>query len=217
VTIAARSGVPDPDLNFRLRLAVQKARDNNMPAENIERAIKRATGAVEGGELVEVMYEGYGPGGVALLIEAATDNRNRTVAEVRSTLTRGGGSLGEAGSVAWQFANRGVITIATDGADPAEVALKALDLGAEDAQESEDEVTVYTEPGKLEALKKAIEDAKLRIINAEVAMIPRTQMTLDEKDAIALVKLLEQLEDLDDVQRVFSNAEFDAAILSKIA
>ncbi len=217
ITIAAKQGLPDPDLNFRLRLAVQHARENNMPADNIERAIKRAAGAGEGADLEEVVYEGYGPSGVAILVQAMTDNRNRTVAEVRSTFTRGGGSMGEAGSVAWQFNNRGIITLATNGRDPDEVALEALELGAEDAQPAEGELTVYVDPGQLEDLKKALEGANLTVTNAEVAMVPSTQINLEEKEAISLLRLVERLEDLDDVQQVFTNADFDESVLSKLS
>jgi YebC/PmpR family DNA-binding regulatory protein len=216
ITIAAKSGLPDPDHNFRLRLAVQHARENNMPLDNIERAIKRATGGVEGAELHEVMYEGYGPGGAALLVQAMTDNRNRTVAEVRSTLTRAGGSLGEAGSVAWQFQNLGVITVTPAGADPDEVALQALDLGADDARVEGGEVVVYTEPGALEQVKTGLEGAKLDVAHAEVSMVPSTPLPLEERDAVSLLKLIERLEELDDVQQVFTNAEFDEAVLSKL-
>lgn len=216
ITIAAKSGVPDPEHNFRLRLAIQHARDNNMPAENIERAIKRATGASDAAELHEVIYEGYGPGGAALLIQAMTDNRNRTVAEVRSTLTRGGGSLGEAGSVSWQFRNLGVITIDVAKHDPDEVALEAIEAGAEDAKVEGNEVVVYTDPTQLEAVKSALESANRTVLHAEVAMVPSTPITLDEKDSVALMRLIERLEELDDVQQVFTNAELDDTVLSTL-
>ncbi|GIW08867.1 MAG: putative transcriptional regulatory protein [Dehalococcoidia bacterium] len=216
ITIAAKTGLPDPEHNFRLRLAIQHARENNMPAENIERAIKRATGATDGAELHEVMYEGYGPGGAALLVQAMTDNRNRTVAEVRSTLTRAGGSLGEAGSVAWQFKNLGVITLSVNGRDPDEVALEAIEAGADDAKVEGDEVIAYTDPAQLEAVKAALEAANHRVLHAEVAMVPATPITLDEKDSEALIRLIERLEELDDVQQVFTNAELDEAVLSKL-
>lgn len=216
ITIAAKSGVPDPEHNFRLRLAIQHARDNNMPAENIERAIKRATGASDAAELHEVIYEGYGPGGAALLIQAMTDNRNRTVAEVRSTLTRGGGSLGEAGSVSWQFRNLGVITIDVANHDPDEVALEAIEAGAEDAKVEGNEVVVYTDPTQLEAVKSALESANRTVLHAEVAMVPSTPITLDEKDSVALMRLIERLEELDDVQQVFTNAELDDTVLSTL-
>ncbi|MFN8534958.1 MAG: YebC/PmpR family DNA-binding transcriptional regulator [Dehalococcoidia bacterium] len=216
ITIAAKSGLPDPELNFRLRLAVQHARENNMPADNIDRAIKRAAGASDGAELHEIMYEGYGPGGAALLVQAMTDNRNRTVAEVRSTFTRAGGSLGEAGSVAWQFQNRGVITIEVNGADPDELALQALEAGADDARVEAGEVVVYTEPGSLEGIRTNLEAAKLAVTHADVSMVPSTPVALDEKDSLSLIRLVERLEELDDVQQVFTNAEFDEAVLSNL-
>jgi len=216
VTLAARAGLPDPDLNFRLRLAVQHARENNMPAENIDRAIKRAAGAHEGAAIEEIYYEGYGPGGVALLIQSATDNRNRTVAEIRSTLSRAGCSLGEAGSVSWQFENRGVITLEADGKDPDELSLIAIDAGADDAKVDADEVIVYTEPGKLEDVKKALEEQNIGVTEAEVSMVSTTDIALDEKDAVALMKLVDRLEDLDDVQHVYNNAEFDVEIFNRL-
>jgi YebC/PmpR family DNA-binding regulatory protein len=216
ITIAAKTGLPDPEHNFRLRLAIQHARENNMPAENIERAIKRATGGVEGAELQEVMYEGYGPGGAAILVQAMTDNRNRTVAEVRSTLTRAGGSLGEAGSVAWQFKNLGVITLATNGGDPDAIALEAIDAGADDAKVEGDEVIVYTDPAHLEDVKRALEAANRTVLHAEVAMVPSTPLSLNANDSEALLRLIERLEELDDVQQVFTNAELDDAVLSKL-
>ncbi|MCS6800513.1 MAG: YebC/PmpR family DNA-binding transcriptional regulator [Dehalococcoidia bacterium] len=216
ITIAAKSGLPDPEHNFRLRLAIQHARENNMPAENIERAIKRAMGATDATELHEVLYEGYGPGGAALLIQAMTDNRNRTVAEVRNVLTRSGGSLGEAGSVAWQFRNLGVITVAATGHDPDEIALEAIEAGAEDAKVEGDEVIVYTDPAQLEAVKSALESAKRSVLHAEVSMVPSTPIPLNAKDSEALIRLIDRLEELDDVQQVFTNAELDDAVLSRL-
>jgi YebC/PmpR family DNA-binding regulatory protein len=214
ITVAAKQGGGDPDMNFRLRLAVQKARDNNMPADNIERAIKKATGGGEGVELHEVTYEGYGPNGVAILVEALTDNRNRTVAEIRSVLTRGGGSLGESGSVAWQFESRGVITVETNGRDAEEIELAAIDAGAQDIEASDDTVEVYTAPGDLESVRKSLLDAGLGVASAELTMAPTTPINLEPSDAGQILKLLDRLEDLDDVQRVYSNAEFPEAALA---
>ena len=210
ITVAAKQGGPDPEANFRLRLAVQRAREANMPAENIERAIKRAVGGGtgEGGELQEVVYEGYGPHGVAILVECLTDNRNRTVSEVRSVFTRGGGSLGETGSVAWQFDSRGVITVETNGRDPDEVSLAAIDAGAEDVNVSGTTVEVYTAPADLEAVRKALLDAGYRVTSAELSMVPKTTVHLEGAQAEQVLRLLDRLEDLDDVQRVYSNADF---------
>lgn len=213
ITVAAKQGGPDPDTNFRLRLAVQKARDNNMPAENIQRAISRASGGGEGAELQEVTYEGYGPHGVAILIEAQTDNRNRTVSEIRSILTRAGGNLGEAGSVAWQFESRGVIVVAVGAATAEAIADVAIDAGADDFQILDGSVEVYTAPGDLERVRQALLDAGFEVTSAELTHVAKTPITLDAKEAEQVLRLLEKLEDLDDVQRVYSNAEFtDEAI-----
>jgi YebC/PmpR family DNA-binding regulatory protein len=207
ITVAAKQGGPDPAANFRLRLAVQKAKENNMPAENIQRAIARASGGGEGAEIQEVTYEGYGPAGTAVIVEAATDNRNRTVAEVRNVFQRAGGSLGEAGSVAWNFETRGLITVAVDGHDPDELALKAIDAGAEDVREADRELEVLTAPADLERVKKALEDAGVTIVSAETARVPKTTVALSEKDAVQMLRLAEKLEALDDVQKVYFNAE----------
>ncbi len=214
IIIAAKQGGPDPNANFRLRMAVQKARENNMPADNIERAIKRATGGAEGAEIVEITYEGYGPSGTAVLVEAATDNRNRMVAEVRNVFTRAGGSLGESGSVAWNFDSRGLISVVPNGQDPDEVALYAIDAGAEDVQVGDDTIEVYTAPADLERVKKALEDRQLKVESAEAARVPKTTVQLDEKSAIQMLRLVEKLEALDDVQKVYFNAEFSDDVLA---
>jgi YebC/PmpR family DNA-binding regulatory protein len=214
IIMAAKQGGPDPNANFRLRLAVQKARDNNMPADNIERAIKRASGGGEGVEMAEITYEGYGPSGIAVLVEVATDNRNRIVAEVRNVFTRAGGSLGESGSVAWNFDSRGVISVVADGKDPDEVALYAIDAGADDVQVGGDTIEVYTAPADLEKVKKALEDHQVTVESAEAARVPKTTVALDEKSAIQMLRLVEKLEALDDVQKVYFNAEFSDDVLA---
>jgi YebC/PmpR family DNA-binding regulatory protein len=214
IIIAAKAGGPDPASNFRLRLAVQKAKENNMPSDNIDRAIKRATGGGDGAELAEVTYEGYGPAGSALLVEAATDNRNRTVAEVRNVFARSGGSMGEAGSVAWNFESRGVLNVAANGKDPDDVAMAAIDAGAEDFSVSGTTVEVYTQPGDLEKVKKTLEDSGLTVESAETARLPKTTVALDEKNAIQMLRLVEKLEALDDVQKVYFNAEFSDDVLA---
>lgn len=213
ITVAVRQGGPDPDGNPRLRMAIQRARDANMPMDTIERAIKRGTGAGEGASLEEVTYEGYGPGGAALLVEVLTDNRNRSVAEVRSVFTRGGGNLGESGCVAWLFDPRGVITIEVDGGDPDDIALKAIDAGAEDVRIEDSTLEVYTAPADLEQVRQALERAQVKVASAELAMVPKTTVTVDPKDAVAVLKLMERLEDLDDVQRVYTNLEIDDEVL----
>jgi YebC/PmpR family DNA-binding regulatory protein len=213
ITIAAKQGGGDPDANFRLRLAVQKARENNMPADNIQRAIARATGGGDGADLQEITYEGYGPGGVAILVQAQTDNRNRTVGEVRSAFSRAGGNLGEAGSVAWQFENRGVIAVSTANKSADEIADVAIDAGAEDFLVEDGVVEVYTAPADLEHVRQALLDAGLEIISAELLYVAKTPVALEPREAEQVLRLMEKLEDLDDVQRVYSNAEFsDEAI-----
>lgn len=213
ISVAAREGGPDPEGNPRLRLAIQRAREANMPHETIQRAIQRGVGGGEAAALEEVVYEGYGPGGAALYIEALTDNRNRTVAEIRNVMARGGGSLGESGCVAWLFDPRGVITVNGAGRDPDEVALLAIDAGAEDFQLADGTIEIYTAPDRLDAVRQALERNGLTVESAELAMVPKTTVPLDEKDAVAVLKLMERLEELDDVQRVYSNVEYSDALL----
>lgn len=214
ITVAAKQGTPDPEMNFRLRLAVQKAREANMPADNIERAIKRAAGSGEGGDLLEITYEGYGPHGVAILVEALTDNRNRTVAEVRSVFTRAGGSLGESGSVAWQFDNRGLILVNAAGRGPEEITLAAIDAGAEDFSVEDGTVEISTTPAALEAVRSALIDAGYDVTSAELTMAPKTPLHLEGGDAEQVLRMLDKLEDLDDVQHVYSNGEFPDEVLA---
>ena len=218
VTVAARTGGPDPDSNARLRLAILKARESNMPVDVIERAISKATGEADAGQLDEVTYEGYASGGAAVLVEALTDNRNRTVAEVRNAFGRGGGNLGEAGSVAWVFSTRGLITLTlARGADADEVALAAIDAGAEDFVAEGDTLSVYTRPDDLEAVRKALIEAGHEPTSAEIARVPSSTVSLDEREAVQTLRLLDRLEELDDVQRVYSNADFPDAVLSAYA
>jgi YebC/PmpR family DNA-binding regulatory protein len=213
IVAAVRQGGPNPDTNFRLRLAVQKARDNNMPLDNIERAIKRAAGGSEGANLAEAIYEGYGPGGAAILLEAMTDNRNRTTAEVRNVFARGGGNLGESGCVTWLFETKGVITV--EAADAEELALYVIDAGAEDIKIIDGSLEVHTRPEDLELLRKALEERDLNIVTAEALMVPNSVMMLEEKEALQTLRLLDRLEELDDVQRVFTNADFPDEALEK--
>jgi YebC/PmpR family DNA-binding regulatory protein len=217
ITVAAREGGSDPDGNARLRLAVQKAREANMPMDTIDRAVKRGAGGGEGAALDEVTYEGYGPGGAAILVEVLTDNRNRAVAEVRNAFARGGGNLGESGCVAWLFDPRGVISAEADGSDPDEIALKAIDAGAEDFKLNGSALEIYTAPADLEAIRGALESEETNVTSAEVAMIPKTTMEADPKEAVAVLKLMERLEELDDVQRVYTNLEFSDHVLADFA
>lgn len=213
ITVVVRQGGSDPDANYRLRLIMQKARAQNMPMDNIDRAIKRAAGEGEGSSLDEVVFEGYGPGGVGLILEAMTDNRNRTAQEMRSALARGGGSLGEPGSVSWLFETRGVVIIEPGDRDPEEIGLLAIDSGAEDVKVESDCVEVYTKSGEMRTVSEALEKLGLSICSAEISRIPKTMVELDEEASVQVLKLIDRLEALDDVQRVYSNADFaDAAV-----
>jgi YebC/PmpR family DNA-binding regulatory protein len=213
IMTAARQGGGDPDANFRLRLAIQKARENNMPADNIKRAIEKGTGGGEGGSLDEITYEGYGPGGTAILIEALTDNRNRTVSEVRNVFTRAGGSLGESGSVAWQFDSRGLLTVDTDGADADELSLLAIDVGADDVNVYDGAVEIVTAPDALDRVRRALEEQKIAVASAELTMIPKVRVPLGEKESLQTLKIIDKLEELDDVQRVHTNADIPEEFL----
>jgi YebC/PmpR family DNA-binding regulatory protein len=215
IIIAARQAGPNPEANFRLRLAIQKARDSNMPLENIERAIKRGGGAADASSLTELILEGYGANGVAVMVEAMTDNRNRTLADVRSIFTKHGGNLGESGCVSWLFENKGVITVDTKGADAEELALLAIDAGADDVKVENSYLDILVSPQKLEAVRKAIEQKK-PIISAEVSLVPKSTVMVDEQGALKVLKLLDHLEELDDVQRVFSNVDYSETVLEKL-
>lgn len=217
ITIAARQGGPEPDANPRLRLALERAREANMPADTVERAIKRGSGAGEGAALEEIVYEGYGPGGVALLMEAATDNRNRTAADVRSLLNRSGGSLGEAGCVAWNFDARGVVEVDLGSRDGEEVALVAIDAGADDFRIEDGTLEVHSAPGNVEQVRTALEQVGGQVTSAEVAMLPKTTIQLGPEEAVAVLRLVERLEELDDVQRVYTNLELSDELLSEFA
>jgi YebC/PmpR family DNA-binding regulatory protein len=218
ISVAAREGGANPEGNPRLRLAIDRAREANMPMDTIQRAIQRGVGGGEGSQLEEVVYEGYGPGGAALLIEATTDNRNRTVAEVRATLTRAGGSLGEAGSVAWNFESRGVVVAhPRRGHNPEELALRAIDAGADDFTVEDSEVEIVTDPAHLEAVRRELEQAGAEIVNAEVVMVAKTQIDLPVDQIGAILRLIERLEDLDDVSRVYTNVHITDEALAQAA
>jgi len=186
-----------------------------MPAENIKRTIEKATGGGEGEQYEEIVYEGYGPGGVAILVEAATDNRNRTAAEIRSIFTKAGGQLAGSGAVAWQFEPRGLITVAAGDHD--EVALAAIDAGASDVDTSVDPVEIYTEPAELEAVRRRLEDAGVAVDQAESAMIAKQTVELDESKARQALRLVEALEELDDVQRVTANFDIPEDLFAEVA
>lgn len=218
VVAVREGGGPDPDANFRLRMAVQRAREANMPMDNIDRTIKRASGGGEGSSLEEINYEGYAPGGAAIMVQVMTDNRNRTAAEIRNTFNKNAGNLGEVGCVDWIFEPRGIITVALDGNDPDELTLEAIDAGAEDVDpvdDSADEMIVYTEPSALEKVRLALEAKKLHITRAESTLVPKTKIELGEKEGIQTLRLIDRLEDLDDVQNVYTNAEITDEIAEK--
>jgi len=215
IIIAVRQGGSNPEANFRLRLAIQKARDNNMPLDNIERSIKRGSGELEGASLIELNLEGYGASGTAILVQTLSDNRNRTLQEVRNVFSRSGGSLGESGCVAWLFDLKGLITVSTNDLDADELALQAIDAGADDVNIGSDYVEIYTKPEEFEKVRTALSQKNLPIASAELSMVPKTMVELEEKAALQTLKLLDKLEEMDDVQRVFSNVDFSDSILEK--
>jgi YebC/PmpR family DNA-binding regulatory protein len=218
IAVAARQGGGDPDGNYRLRLAIDKARSVNMPADNIKRTIDKATGGGEADQYEEIVYEGYGPGGVAVLVEAQTDNRNRTAAEVRSMFSKTGGQLAGSGAVAWQFEPRGLIIVPRTGIDADEVALAAIDAGAEDVDTDGDEaIEVYTSPGELLAVRQALEAAGVAVESAESAMIAKQTVELDAAKARQALRLVELLEDLDDVSRVTANFDIPEEVFAEVA
>lgn len=218
VTMAARGG-GDPEMNASLRLAISKAKDANMPNTNIERAIQRGAGGGEADNLEEVTYEGYGPGGTAVLVDTITDNRNRTVAELRLAFSRGGGNLAENGAVAWQFEAQGIITVSTADSDPDDVQLAAIEAGALDVDVSSDgaSIEVYTEAGSTVAVREAIVAAGFEVESADLAKVPQNTVDLDESAATSTLQLLEKLDDIDDVSKVHSNANFPDSVLEAAA
>jgi len=213
IMLAAREGGANPEGNFRLRLAIDRARAASMPRDNIQRAIDRATGAGDGAQIESVVYEGYGPGGVSIMIEAATDNRNRTVSEIRAAFTRHGGKLGESGSVQWIFEQKGVIEIDAAGRSTDDIQLAAIDAGAEDVVVDGSLVTVYTTPSAFERVKKAIETAAIPIASAEISMRPSNDVRLEGDKAQQVLRLVEELEELDDVQKVHANFDIPVEVL----
>jgi YebC/PmpR family DNA-binding regulatory protein len=218
ISVAARLGGGDPDANYRLRLAIEKARSVNMPADNIKRTIDKATGGGDGDQYEEIVYEGYGPGGVAVLVEAQTDNRNRTAADVRAMFTKSGGQLAGSGAVAWQFEPRGLITIVRNGIDPDEVTLAAIDAGAEDVDTDDDEaIEIYTSPGDLESVRSALEGTGVAVESAESTMVAKQTVELDANKARQALRLVESLEDLDDVSRVTANFDIPEEVFAEVA
>jgi YebC/PmpR family DNA-binding regulatory protein len=215
LTVAAREGGGSPDFNPRLRLAVDTAKAANMPADNIDRAIKKGTGELEGVSYEEITYEGYGPGGVALFIETLTDNGNRTVADIRHALGKHGGSLGTSGSVAWQFTRKGRIYVSAERHDEDSVIEAALEGAAEDVEREGEEFVVTTEAASFDAVQDELRAAGLEASDAELTMVPQNEVAVAGKDAEKLLRLLDALDDLDDIQKVHSNADIDEALLAE--
>lgn len=217
ITVAARSGGDDPEANPRLRAAITAAKSVNMPKENIERAITRATGGGEGANIEEIRYEGYGQGGVAILVDCMTDNRNRTVSDVRSAFNKGGGNLGESGCVAWMFHQKGQFVFEREGSDEERIMETAMEAGAEDIRDEEDAIIVTCEPGDFSAVEQAFEAAKLPAQVAEITWIPENSIVIEGDPAEKLLALIERLEELDDVQNVYANFDISDDEMARIS
>ena len=216
ITIAARMGGGDPAANPRLRTAIQNAKAANMPMKNIENAIKKGTGELPGVVYEEVTYEGYGPGGVAIYIVCTTDNKNRTVAEIRHLLNKFGGNLGESGSVSWMFDKKGLIRVKRANYDEEELMLLAIDAGAEDFRVEDEFYEIYTDFKELDAVRSQLEEQGIHIESAEVTFIPQSTVRLEGKQAEQMLKLMDALEDNDDVQNVYANFDIDEAVMEKL-
>ncbi len=218
ITVAARGGGGDPEGNPRLRSAIATAKTENMPKDNIARAIKKGTGEIAGEVYDEILYEGYGPGGVAVLVECMTDNRNRTVADVRHYFTKSNGNLGESGCVAWMFEKKGLILVDKEGVSEEELMDHALEVGAEDIIEEEEEFQILTAPEELDDVRAGLEEVGVAFLEASVSMIPKNTVdVVDEKVARSLLKLLENLEDHDDVQSVHANFDIDDELMEQLS
>lgn len=218
IYMAARNGGGDPNINLSLRAAIAKAKGINMPNENIERTIKKAIGDIDGITYEEITYEGYGPGGVAVLIEVLTDNRNRSAAEVRHIFSKNGGNLGESGCVSFLFTRKGEIVISREEytGDEDELLMIALEAGAEDMETDEDEFTIYTAPDELEQVKEGLVQSGIPIVSAQVTMVPTTTVKLTGEDAAKMIKLMEMAEDSDDIQNIYANFEIDDEEMEKL-
>ncbi len=217
IEVAARTGGASPEGNPTLADAIQKAKDNSVPNDTIERAIKRGSGELEGQQLELVTYEGYGPGGVAMLIEALTDNRNRTASAVRHAFAKAGGNMAEAGSVAYLFNRKGQVVIPAEGVDEDRVMEVALEAGAEDVESGEDGFVVTTAPGDLREVRAAFERAGIAYQSAEVTMVPTVSVPLDREGAVKVLRLLDAIEDLDDTQDVYANLDIPAEVMAELA
>lgn len=217
IIVAAKEGGPDPDANATLAAAIQKARDNSMPKDNIDRAIQRGAGSGEGESYEQMVYEGYGPGGVAVLLSILTDNKNRTAADVRHIFTKHGGSLSTSGTVAWQFERKGIITVDAAGVDEDAVMEAALEGGADDVQLDGEAWQITTEPTDFSAVRAALEGAGIALASADLTMIAQNTVAPDEGDARRLLKLIDALEDCDDVQDVYANFDISEEMLEAVA
>ena len=216
IALAAREGGADPDSNFRLRLVLDRARQINMPKDNVERAIARGTGELKGSEaLQESVFEGYGPGGSAIMVTTLSDNRNRTVSDVRRAFERHAGNLGADGCVAWMFSRKGQISIDAEGQDPDDVALVAIDAGALDVDIEDSTIQVYTDPKDLKAVQEVLLKNKYNIVEAQLAWVPQSMMQLEEKDVVQTLRLVDALEELDDVTQVYNNIEITDSALAR--
>ena len=207
ITVAAKTGGGSPDANPRLRLAIEKAREGSMPADNIKRAVQKGTGELAGDASEEITYEGYGPGGVAVLVETETDNRNRTVEKIRTAFSKNGGSLGESGSVAWQFERKGVLSVPLEGTDEDSLLEAALEAGADDVENDGEEFSVQTSPDTVSGVQNALEAAGFKVSNIEVGFIPSNTIELSGENATKMLRLIDVLEELDDVTNVSANFE----------
>jgi YebC/PmpR family DNA-binding regulatory protein len=215
ITIAARIGGGDPEGNPRLRKAILDAKTLNMPADNIKRAIMKGTGELEGGQLEEILYEGYGPGGVALLAEVVTDNRNRTVSEIRHVFSKNGGNMAEAGAVSWMFSKKGYIVIESSKADEETLMNLAIEAGADDFANEGDTYEIYTTPAAFDAVLNAIKEKGIETVSAEISMIPQTSVKVEGKAAQQVIKLMEALDEHDDVQHVYGNFDIEESELEE--
>ncbi|MFW6022768.1 MAG: YebC/PmpR family DNA-binding transcriptional regulator [Halanaerobiaceae bacterium] len=219
ITVAARESGGDPDMNSDLRLAIQKAKDNNMPNDNIEKAVKRGTGDLEGVSYERIVYEGYGPGGVALYLDLMSDNRNRTAAEIRHLLSKHGGNLGESGCVSWMFERKGQLVVDSNNVDydEDELMMVALEAGAEDIVVEDGFINIYTNPSNFEEVRKNLEEEGIVLESADIAMIPENTMKLDVNTARKTLKLIDVLEEHDDVQEVYSNFDIPDEVMAEIS
>ena len=217
IIVAAKEGGADPESNAALARAIQKARDNSMPKDNIERAIQRGAGGAEGDAYESMVYEGYAPGGVAVICTILTDNRNRTASDLRFIFTKNGGSLGTPGSVAWQFDRKGVVLVDREGVDEDELMEVALAGGAEDVAEDGAQWQITTEPADFMALRTALEEAGIGYVSSELTMVPKTTVQPSEKEARQILRMIDQLEDNDDVQEVYANFDISEEVLEAVA